>query len=201
MRARVVDVLVSHVEFLCWHDVKSVIVKCKEEKRLIRLFSSLGPEVSMTLRTLDGRSCNYRRRSCDMTIHSKACARSFLGFVETYLKVVVLRSFIPPLFIISHLSPCYPLIPPSLLPITTNYTTIMPSIRLTLVNNAKQTQKSAVILKVEEASDPLTDILTLAKNKLRLKKAKTLYLNHGIELADPSWLKNGKVAQDRYPAL
>ncbi|KAK5808999.1 release factor H-coupled R [Linnemannia elongata] len=72
----------------------------------------------------------------------------------------------------------------------------MPSIRLTLVNNAKQTQKSAVILKVEEASDPLTDILTLAKNKLRLKKAKTLYLNHGIELADPSWLKNGKVAQD-----
>ncbi|KAG0310502.1 hypothetical protein BGZ97_012530, partial [Linnemannia gamsii] len=72
----------------------------------------------------------------------------------------------------------------------------MPSIRLTLVNNAKQTQKSAVILKVDDTSDPLADILTLAKNKLRLKKAKTLYLNHGIELADPSWLKNGKVAQD-----
>ncbi|KAK3847654.1 MAG: tRNA-splicing ligase RtcB-domain-containing protein [Linnemannia gamsii] len=72
----------------------------------------------------------------------------------------------------------------------------MPSIRLTLVNNAKQTQKSAVILKVDDASDPLNDILTLAKNKLRLKKAKTLYLNHGVELADPSWVKNGKVAQD-----
>lgn len=77
----------------------------------------------------------------------------------------------------------------------------MPSIRLTLVNNAKQTQKSAVILKVDDTSDPLADILTLAKNKLRLKKAKTLYLNHGIELADPSWLKNGKVAQDRYPIV
>ncbi|KAF8929174.1 release factor H-coupled R [Dissophora ornata] len=74
----------------------------------------------------------------------------------------------------------------------------MPSIRLTLVNNAKQTQRSAVILKVDDSgsSDPINDVLTLAKNKLRLKKAKTLYLNHGIELADPSWLSNGKVAQD-----
>ncbi|KAF9087918.1 hypothetical protein BGX29_007210 [Mortierella sp. GBA35] len=72
----------------------------------------------------------------------------------------------------------------------------MPSIRLTLVNNAKQTQKSAVILKVDDSSNPLNDILTLAKNKLRLKKAKTLYLNHGIELADSSWLTNGRVAQD-----
>ncbi|KAF9905115.1 hypothetical protein EC991_002001 [Linnemannia zychae] len=72
----------------------------------------------------------------------------------------------------------------------------MPSIRLTLVNNAKQTQKSAIILKVDDASDPLNDILTLAKNKLRLKKAKTLYLNHGVELTDSSWFKSGKVAQD-----
>ncbi|KAI1319421.1 hypothetical protein EDD11_003998 [Mortierella claussenii] len=76
----------------------------------------------------------------------------------------------------------------------------MPSVRLTLVNNAKQTQKSAVILKVDdnpEAVDRLiSDILTLAKNKLRLKKAKTLYLNHGAELTDPTWLANGRVSQD-----
>ncbi|KAF9208004.1 hypothetical protein BGZ49_010035 [Haplosporangium sp. Z 27] len=74
----------------------------------------------------------------------------------------------------------------------------MPSIRLTLVNNAKQTQRSAVILKIGDSgsADPINDILTLAKNKLRLKKAKTLYLNHGVELSDPSWLTNGKVAQD-----
>ena len=75
----------------------------------------------------------------------------------------------------------------------------MPSIRLTLVNNAKQTQRSAVILKIDESStsEPLNDILTLAKNKLRLKKAKTLYLNHGVVLSDSSWLTNGNVAQDR----
>ncbi|KAG0002980.1 hypothetical protein BGZ79_001977 [Entomortierella chlamydospora] len=74
----------------------------------------------------------------------------------------------------------------------------MPSIRLTLVNNAKQTQRSVVILKVEDSdsADPINDILTLAKNKLRLKKAKTLYLNHGVELADASWFASGKVTQD-----
>ncbi|KAG0370825.1 tRNA-splicing ligase RtcB-domain-containing protein [Gamsiella multidivaricata] len=74
----------------------------------------------------------------------------------------------------------------------------MPSIRLTLVNNAKQTQRSAVILKVDDvgSGDPINDILILAKNKLRLKKAKTLYLNHGVEFTDPAWLINGKVAQD-----
>ncbi|KAG0302526.1 hypothetical protein BGZ98_007431 [Dissophora globulifera] len=74
----------------------------------------------------------------------------------------------------------------------------MPSIRLTLVNNAKQTQRSAVVLKFDDAasSDLINDVLTLAKNKLRLKKAKVLYLNHGIELTDPSWLSNGKVNQD-----
>ncbi|KAF9914636.1 hypothetical protein BX616_007895 [Lobosporangium transversale] len=76
----------------------------------------------------------------------------------------------------------------------------MPSIRLTLVNNAKQTQKSAVILKISDtldgSADPINDILTLSKNKLRLKKAKTLYLNHGVELNDPTWLLNGKVTQD-----
>ncbi|KAF9416471.1 hypothetical protein BGZ94_010211 [Podila epigama] len=74
----------------------------------------------------------------------------------------------------------------------------MPSIRLTLVNNAKQTQRSAVLLKVdpETASNALSDIITLAKNKLRLKKAKTLYLTHGVELSDPTWLLNGKIAQD-----
>ncbi|KAG0045004.1 hypothetical protein BGZ83_009739 [Gryganskiella cystojenkinii] len=74
----------------------------------------------------------------------------------------------------------------------------MPSIRLTLVNNAKQTQRSAVILKIDDGapSKSLDDILTLAKNKLRLKKAKTIYLNHGVELSDPLWLTNGKVSQD-----
>ncbi|KAK3815290.1 MAG: release factor H-coupled R [Benniella sp.] len=74
----------------------------------------------------------------------------------------------------------------------------MPSIRLTLVNNAKQTQRTAVILKVNDSGsqDLLEEIRTLAKNKLRLKKAKTLYLTQGIELNDPSWLINGKVAQD-----
>jgi hypothetical protein len=102
----------------------------------------------------------------------------------------------PPSFFFT-ITPRHPLITTN----TTKSTTEMPSIRLTLVNNAKQTQKSAVILKVDDTSDPLADILTLAKNKLRLKKAKTLYLNHGIELADPSWLKNGKVAQDRYPIV
>jgi release factor H-coupled RctB family protein len=40
--------------------------------------------------------------------------------------------------------------------------------------------------------------LALAKNKLRLKKAKTLYLNHGIEFTDPTYLGNGKIAKDRY---
>lgn len=77
----------------------------------------------------------------------------------------------------------------------------MPSIRLTLVNNAKQTQRSAVVLKVDPeatTSDAIGDIITLAKNKLRLKKAKTLYLNLGVEFTDPAWLLNGKVAQDRY---
>ncbi|KAG0334746.1 hypothetical protein BG000_008069 [Podila horticola] len=75
----------------------------------------------------------------------------------------------------------------------------MPSIRLTLVNNAKQTQRSAVVLKVDPeatSSDTIGDIITLAKNKLRLKKAKTLYLNHGVEFTDPAWLLSGKVAQD-----
>ncbi|KAG0348285.1 hypothetical protein BG004_005513 [Podila humilis] len=75
----------------------------------------------------------------------------------------------------------------------------MPSIRLTLVNNTKQTQRSAVVLKVNPesaTSNPLADIITLAKNKLRLKKANTLYLNQGIELTDSAWLFNGKVPQD-----
>ncbi|KAG0257920.1 hypothetical protein BG011_003690 [Mortierella polycephala] len=74
----------------------------------------------------------------------------------------------------------------------------MPSIRLTLVNNAKQTQRSGVILKVDspETSNPINDILTLAKNKLRLKKAKILFLNYGVELKDPSIFFNGAVAQD-----
>ncbi|KAF9434820.1 hypothetical protein BGZ76_007370 [Entomortierella beljakovae] len=74
----------------------------------------------------------------------------------------------------------------------------MPSIRLTLVNNAKQTQRSAVILKVDESGsgDPINDIFTLAKNKLRLKKAKTLYLNHGTEITDASWFTNGNISQD-----
>ncbi|KAF9575572.1 hypothetical protein EC968_002508 [Mortierella alpina] len=75
----------------------------------------------------------------------------------------------------------------------------MPSIRLTLVNNAKQNQKSAVILKIAESGtddDLISELLTLAKNKLRLKKAKVLFLNHGVELNDSSWFLNGKVAQD-----
>ncbi|KAF9115015.1 hypothetical protein BGX27_009234 [Mortierella sp. AM989] len=74
----------------------------------------------------------------------------------------------------------------------------MPSIRLTLVNNAKQTQRSAVVLKIDDSgsANAINDILTLAKNKLRLKKGKTLYLNHGVEITDASWLTNGKVVQD-----
>ncbi|KAK9766985.1 hypothetical protein K7432_003533 [Basidiobolus ranarum] len=79
----------------------------------------------------------------------------------------------------------------------------MPSIRLTLVNNAKQTQRSGVILKLDDStlSDSvdntiLQEIFTLAKNKLRLKKAKTLFLTNGVELTDPRWLLDGRVAQD-----
>ncbi|KAG0246426.1 tRNA-splicing ligase RtcB-domain-containing protein [Mortierella sp. GBAus27b] len=74
----------------------------------------------------------------------------------------------------------------------------MPSIRLTLVNNAKQTQRAPVILKVDDSgsTNPLDEVFTLARNKLRLKKAKTLYLNQGVELNDPSWLINGRISQD-----
>ncbi|KAF9931859.1 hypothetical protein FBU30_009439 [Linnemannia zychae] len=72
----------------------------------------------------------------------------------------------------------------------------MPSIRLTLVNNAKQTQRSAIILKIDGTADPINDILTLAKNKLRIKKPKALYLNYGVELNDSAWFMDGKIAQD-----
>ncbi|KAG0216508.1 hypothetical protein BGX28_000022 [Mortierella sp. GBA30] len=74
----------------------------------------------------------------------------------------------------------------------------MPSIRLTLVNNAKQTQRSAVILKTDDSgtSDPINDLLTAAKNKLRLKKAKTLFLSQGVEIQDGNSFFNGKIAQD-----
>ncbi|KAG0236055.1 hypothetical protein BGW42_004163 [Actinomortierella wolfii] len=69
-------------------------------------------------------------------------------------------------------------------------------IRLTLINNAKQTQRSGVLLKLDENSDAIADLLTLARNKLRLKKAKTLYLAQGIEITDKAWFLNGRITQD-----
>ncbi|KAF9985341.1 hypothetical protein BGZ65_011138 [Modicella reniformis] len=36
----------------------------------------------------------------------------------------------------------------------------------------------------------------MAKNKLRLKKAKILYLSQGVELKDPTWLTSCKISQD-----
>ncbi|KAF9978963.1 hypothetical protein BGZ73_007850 [Actinomortierella ambigua] len=75
----------------------------------------------------------------------------------------------------------------------------MPSttLRLTLVNNAKQTQRSGVLLKLDDQSDAVVDLLTLARNKLRLKRAKTLYLAHGIDVTDKAaWFVQGQVAQD-----
>ncbi|KAG0242294.1 hypothetical protein BGW41_004508 [Actinomortierella wolfii] len=69
-------------------------------------------------------------------------------------------------------------------------------IRLTLINNAKQTQRSGVLLKLDENSDAIAELLTLARNKLRLKKAKTLYLAQGIEITDKAWFLDGRITQD-----
>ncbi|KAG0255421.1 hypothetical protein DFQ27_006282 [Actinomortierella ambigua] len=75
----------------------------------------------------------------------------------------------------------------------------MPSttLRLTLINNAKQTQRSAVLLKLDDQSDAVAEIFTLARNKLRLKRAKVLYLTQGVDVTDKAiWFTQGKVVQD-----
>jgi release factor H-coupled RctB family protein len=64
----------------------------------------------------------------------------------------------------------------------------MPSIRLTLVCNAKQTQRSGVVLSLVPDTAHTT-ILSTARNKLRLKKPARIFLPGGTELQDsPSFL-------------
>lgn len=58
----------------------------------------------------------------------------------------------------------------------------MPSTRLTLIKNAQQKTRAAILFK-SDAKDPIASILTVAKNKLRIKNPERIFIEGGDEIS------------------